>query len=201
MSKCRGDRDLGLCTTPVLAFGELQRNGRIRFFLRRKTFFSFGFCRCAAVLQTQVPKLCADLDLGLLYILILGTYSKFALENKFLALGVCFPQLCSSAGYRFSSSILRFFRLSRPPKGLQNRQTEKGKGSKIPKILQKREILAGVELNMCTWKLRTQWTIKISPNINVQFDTTLCVLWITINFIKLTHMTQRDLIQSCCFCR
>jgi len=40
ISKCRGDQDLSLCTTSVLAFGELQRNGKIRFFLRRNTFFS-----------------------------------------------------------------------------------------------------------------------------------------------------------------
>jgi len=39
ISKCRGDRELGLCTTSVLAFGELQRNGKIRgknVFWRRK---------------------------------------------------------------------------------------------------------------------------------------------------------------------
>jgi len=35
ISKYRGDRDLGLCTTSVLAF----RNGKIRFYLRRNTFF------------------------------------------------------------------------------------------------------------------------------------------------------------------
>jgi len=29
ISKCRGDRDLGLCTTSVLAFEEPQRNGKI----------------------------------------------------------------------------------------------------------------------------------------------------------------------------
>jgi len=40
-----------------------------------------------------------------------------------------------------------FLRLSRPPKGWQNRQTEKAKGYKI---LQEREILAGVKLNTCT---------------------------------------------------
>ena len=40
ISKCRGDRDLGLCTTSVLAFGDPQRNGRIRFLLRRNTPFS-----------------------------------------------------------------------------------------------------------------------------------------------------------------
>jgi len=39
ISKCRGDRDLGPCTTSVLAFGEPQRNGKIRFLLRRNTFF------------------------------------------------------------------------------------------------------------------------------------------------------------------
>ena len=30
ISKCRGDWGLGLCTTSVLAFGEPQRNGKIR---------------------------------------------------------------------------------------------------------------------------------------------------------------------------
>jgi len=72
-----------------------------------KTRFFPGFCRCAAVLQAQVPKLCKALDLSLLYILILGTYSKFARKNNFLALGVCFPQPCSSAGRRFAGSRSR----------------------------------------------------------------------------------------------
>jgi len=66
-----------------------------------------GFCHCAADLQTQVPKLCTDPDLGLLYILILRTYSNFAQENNFLALGVCSPQPCSSAGRRFATSRSR----------------------------------------------------------------------------------------------
>ena len=38
-SKCRGDQDLGLCTTSLLAFGDPQRNGKIRkkgVFRRRK---------------------------------------------------------------------------------------------------------------------------------------------------------------------
>jgi len=39
ISKCRRDQDLGLCTILVLAFGEPQRNDKIRFFLRRNTFF------------------------------------------------------------------------------------------------------------------------------------------------------------------
>jgi len=63
-----------------------------------------GFCFCALVLQTQIPKLCTNLDLSLLYILILGTYSTFARKNNFLALGVCFPQPCSSTGRIFAAS-------------------------------------------------------------------------------------------------
>jgi len=39
ISKCRRGWDPGLCTTSVLAFGEPQRNGKIRFFLRHNTFF------------------------------------------------------------------------------------------------------------------------------------------------------------------
>ena len=65
-------------------------------FSTSKHVFFLGVCHCAAVLHTQVPKLCTDLDLGLLYILILGTYNKFARENNFLSLGVCFPQLSAA---------------------------------------------------------------------------------------------------------
>jgi len=50
-----------------------------------------GIWHCAAVLQTQVLKLCTDLDFSLLYILILGTYCKFARKLNFLALGVYCP--------------------------------------------------------------------------------------------------------------
>jgi len=92
ISKCRGDWDLGLCTTSGLAFGEPQRSGdfwKKNVFRRRKN-------RNVSLLR--------DLDLSLLYILILGTYSKFARKNNFLSLGVCFPQLCSSAGRMFAAS-------------------------------------------------------------------------------------------------
>jgi len=77
-----------------------------------ETHFFSGSRHCVAVLQTQVPKLCTDLDLGLLYILIFGTYSKFARKNNFPALGVCFPQPCSSAGRMFavSRSRLQYYR-------------------------------------------------------------------------------------------
>jgi len=77
---------------------------------RKKTCFDagkIGFCHCATVLQTQVPKLCTDLHLSLLYILILRTYSKFARKNHYLALGVCFPQPSSSAGRMFAVSRSR----------------------------------------------------------------------------------------------
>ena len=77
---------------------------------QQKTCFNagkIGFCHCAAVLQMQVPKSCTDLDLGLLYILILGTYSKFAWKIDFLALDVCFLHPYSSAGCRFAASRSR----------------------------------------------------------------------------------------------
>jgi len=66
-----------------------------------------GFCRCAPILQTQVQKVRTDLDLSLLYILILGTCIKFAQNNNFLGLGVFFPQSCSSADRRFAVSRSR----------------------------------------------------------------------------------------------
>ena len=77
-----------------------QRKDKIRLFLRQNTFF-FGSRHCASVLQTKVPKLCTDLDLSLLYILTLGTYSKFA-QKKFpsarrllsAALLERWPQVC-----------------------------------------------------------------------------------------------------------
>jgi len=106
VSKCKGDSDLGLCTTSGLAFGEPQRNDKIQFSCVETRFFPASR-HCASVLQTQVPKLCTDLDLSLLYILILGTCSKFTRKNNFLALGVCFPQPCSSAGRWFAASRSR----------------------------------------------------------------------------------------------
>ena len=53
-----------------------------------------------------------DLDLSLLYILILRTYTKFVWKNKMLAVGVCLPQFCSSTGRRFalSKSRLQYYR-------------------------------------------------------------------------------------------
>ena len=67
-----------------------MRDGKIRekgVFRRRK----IGFCHGGAVLQAKEKKRCKDLDLSLLYILIRGTYSKFAGKINFLALGVYCP--------------------------------------------------------------------------------------------------------------
>jgi len=63
MSKCRGDWDLGLCTTSGLAFEEPQRNGKIRFLLRRNTFFfsevatalRFSRRKSRSCAQTKIP--------------------------------------------------------------------------------------------------------------------------------------------------
>ena len=66
-----------------------------------------GNRHCTEVLCTPVPKKCIDLDLTLLYNLTLGTCSKFVQENDFAALGVCFPQTCSSVGRRFVASRSR----------------------------------------------------------------------------------------------
>jgi len=76
-----------------------------------KTCLAAEFVRsrhCAAAFSLQVPKSCTDLDLTFLYISIPRTYIKFVRENKMLALGVCFPQPCSSNGRKFAASRLRF---------------------------------------------------------------------------------------------
>jgi len=68
ISKCRGDRDLGLCTTSVLAFGEPQRDGKIR----EKTCFDvgkIGFCHRAGVRKQKGKKKRKDKNVSLLYIL------------------------------------------------------------------------------------------------------------------------------------
>ena len=83
ISKCRGDLDLGLCTTSGLALQDPSAVAKSDFSCVETRFFP-GICHCASVLQVQVPKLCTDLDLILLYILILGTYSKFTRKIDFL---------------------------------------------------------------------------------------------------------------------
>jgi len=101
ISKCKGHRDLGLCTFWVLAIINPLSNGKIRFFLQAKRVF-FGSRFYSAVLFSQVPKKCTDLDLSLLYNLILGTYSQFARKNNFLS-------LCARRSHR-RAALLRTLR-------------------------------------------------------------------------------------------
>jgi len=67
--------------------------GQIRFYI--------GVCRCTVAFVLQGPTLCTDPNATVIYILIWRTYCTFVWENKMLALGVCFPQPCSSAGRTF----------------------------------------------------------------------------------------------------
>ena len=100
MSNCRGERDPGLCTFWVLAYGELLRSGDFR---ENPCLAAgkIGIFHCAAVFHTRVPNQFTDLDPSLLYILVTGTYTTFAWEKSFLALGVCLLHL--SAGCTFSA--------------------------------------------------------------------------------------------------
>ena len=75
---------------PIVALRQFCPQCQIPIFPAGETSFVFA-SHCAAILFSQVPKKCADLDLRLLYIWILGTYSKFARKNNFLALGVWLP--------------------------------------------------------------------------------------------------------------
>jgi len=89
---------LGICEKRAAAQCQILifHAGKTRFFPEVATAQRFYFW--------QVPKKCTNLDINLLYSLILGTYSKFARKNKLLALGMCFLQPCSSAGRRFATS-------------------------------------------------------------------------------------------------
>jgi len=89
ISKCRGDWYLVPCTFRVLAKREPLHKGDFRISPAEK----IRIWHCTADFLLQVPKKCKDLDISLLYILILGTYSKFAHKNNFLALGVCILQV------------------------------------------------------------------------------------------------------------
>ena len=116
---------LTVAATPALkpkCIPTVQRGKKIRFqvFLRAKhVFFRKSPLRSSFLF---VPQTCTDLDFSLLYILTVGTYSKFARENNFPALGVCsgFPQPCSSAGRRFSASR-SFSRTTDESFGLHNK--------------------------------------------------------------------------------
>ena len=118
-SECRGESDLGPCTTSGLLKRMRLCSADLRQILRPNIFFNqksalrsriplarflIGSQHCASIFFLQVQKLCTDLDLSLLYTLILATYTKFVWENKMLP--------CSSAARRFATlkSRLHFFR-------------------------------------------------------------------------------------------
>ena len=103
ISKYR-ESDLGLRTISGLAKRMPLRGGDFR--LKRVLAVKFAGSRhCAAAIFLQVPTL--DRTVTFLYILILNTHTKFAREKQLLALGVCFPQPCLSAGRRFAASRSR----------------------------------------------------------------------------------------------
>ena len=82
MPKCRGESDLGLCTTSGLAKGMRLRRADFRF----KNMFGRTICQESArrsrilVASPEVVHR-PDLDRTLLYILILRTYTKFVWEK------------------------------------------------------------------------------------------------------------------------
>ena len=70
-----------------------MRDVKIR---KKKTCFDtgkIGFCHCTSVLQAQVPKLCTDLDLSLLYILIFGTHTNSHAKLIFQRSAFTVPQV------------------------------------------------------------------------------------------------------------
>jgi len=95
--RCSSVHFLGICVMRTAA------QCQILIFCRRKIFF-FGSRHYAAVLLTKVPKSAQTYLLVSSIFHILETYGKFARKTHFLALGVCFPQPCSSAGRRFAAS-------------------------------------------------------------------------------------------------
>jgi len=99
----RGESKLVLGMTPVIAKRMRLHSADFRFKNVYKKFV--GSRHCAAAFSLQVPKSSTDLDLTLLYISILRTNIKFVRKNQMLALGVCFPQPCSSDGHRFAVKI------------------------------------------------------------------------------------------------
>ena len=91
VSKCRGDRDLGPCTSSGLAFGEPMRSGEIRdtnVFRHRKN----------QILSLRIGSPNASPE---------DVHRPRSRSKNLLALGVSFPQPCSSNGCRFAASRSR----------------------------------------------------------------------------------------------
>jgi len=118
MSKCRGELDLGLCTTSVLANKMSLWPGDGDHRLGLQNVFGRKICQtrnwpkrggCGIMFSsTEVTVVHRPRSNSPLHF-TLETYGKFArkLESKMLALGVCFPQTCSSVGRMFAASSAR----------------------------------------------------------------------------------------------
>ena len=92
-----------------LSEGLLIPESSVRFRLKLEISNSNGFelhrpSINGTKLLLNVIKTIIIIELSLLYILILRTHSKSLCVNTFLALGVCFPQTCLSAGRMFTAS-------------------------------------------------------------------------------------------------
>jgi len=101
--KCKGESDLGLCMTSVLAKRMPLWHRPISTNPAAKHVFK-SEVGTAQRHSLQIPKPCIDLCPTLLYISILRTHAKFVQTNEMLALDVCFPQPCSSDDCRFAAS-------------------------------------------------------------------------------------------------
>jgi len=108
ISKYRSESDLGLCTTSGLAKRMQLLGGDFWRILRPNTFLNWNMLlRIQVGIFLQVLRSCTNLNMSLLYILMWEIHSKFVWKNRMLALSVCFPQSCSSAGCRVTMSRSR----------------------------------------------------------------------------------------------
>jgi len=109
-----------------------------------------GFCHRAFVLQAQVPKLCTDLDLSLLYILILGTYSKFARKINCHSLAHDVRAFPSALADRSDLSVMLITRLSKAD--------QKNRPGRSPTICRRFAELS--DLRESKWDPEISWEIQ-----------------------------------------
>jgi len=76
---------------------------------------------------------------------------------------------------------------------------KKDRRSKRFKNTQKKRDVSAAKIEHVYLQASYTMNDQTNPNINIQFDRTLCVLPVTTNFIKLTQMTQRHFIQPFIF--
>ena len=109
--KSRVESDLGLCMISVLAMRMRLCSANFRRILRSNSFWNRKSALCGRIFfaSTEImhrPRSNFPLHIFCLFVclgLILRTHAKFVCKIKMLALGVCFPQPCSSDGRRFAA--------------------------------------------------------------------------------------------------